>query len=68
MLFDPETGLIMFIVGGVGTVVSFAAFKVAQEIGPGIEPNDLLPAPFPYPPVPRFLFTKPEALAELRKR
>jgi len=67
MPLDPETGLIMFIVGGIGTVVSFTAFKIAQQIGPGIEPNDLLPMPPPAPPLPRFLFTKPEVLAEMRK-
>jgi len=67
-MLDPETGLILFVVGGVGTVATFTAFKVAQQIGPQIEARDLLPAPFPYPPVPRFLFTKTEVLAEVRKR
>lgn len=65
-MLDPETGLIMFIVGGIGTVVSFTAFKVAQQIGPQIKPSDLLPAPFPYPPLPRFIFTKPELVESLR--
>uniref|UniRef100_A0A6M3M356 Uncharacterized protein n=1 Tax=viral metagenome TaxID=1070528 RepID=A0A6M3M356_9ZZZZ len=67
-MLDPETGLILFVVGGIGTVASFAAFKVAEQMGPQIEAKDLLPSPFPYPPVPRFLFKKPEVLAELRKR
>lgn len=56
MPLDPETGLIMFIVGGIGTVVSFTAFKTAQQAGPKLSASDLLPMPPPYPPLPRFLF------------
>ena len=64
---DPETGLIMFIVGGAGAVISFATFKAAQQIGPQIKPSDLLPMPPPHPPLPRFLY-KPELLSELRRK
>jgi len=67
-MLDPETGLIMFIVGGVGTLVSFNTFKVAQQIGPKLEASDLLPMPPPHPPLPRFMFTKPELLSELMRR
>ncbi len=67
-MLDPETGLIMFVVGGIGTLVSFTAFKTAQQIGPKLEAKDLLPMPPPFPPLPRFLYKKPELLAELRKR
>jgi len=67
-MLDPVTGLTLFLVGGVGAVVSFAAFKAAEQVGPHVEAGDLLPAPFPYPPVPRFLLTKPEAVAELRRK
>ncbi|MBA7644240.1 hypothetical protein ES703_51982 [subsurface metagenome] len=66
-MLDPETGIILFIVGGIGTVVSFSAFKVAQQIGPKITATDLLPMPPPHPPLPRFLY-KPEVLAELKRR
>ena len=57
----------MFVVGGIGTVVSFAAFKAAQQIGPKIDATDLLPAPFPYPPVPRLLYNK-ELMESLRRK
>ncbi|MBA7627465.1 hypothetical protein ES703_34927 [subsurface metagenome] len=68
-MLDPETGLIMFIVGGIGTVVSFAAFKTAQQIGPKLTINDLRPClPWEGLPLPRFVYTKPELLAELRRR
>jgi len=66
-MLDPETGLIMFLVGGVGTVVSFAAYKLAQDIGPGLEPADLLPAPPPNLSLPRFFYSKPELLSGLRR-
>ena len=55
-MIDPETGLILFILGGIGTVVSFSAFKAAEEIGPNIGANDLLPMPPDQgPPLPRVL-------------
>jgi len=65
-MLDPETGLIMFIVGGIGTVVSFTAFKIAQQIGPGISISDLRPClPHEGPPIPIFLVTKPEVVKGL---
>ncbi|MBA7633286.1 hypothetical protein ES703_40849 [subsurface metagenome] len=68
-MLDPETSLILFVVGGVGTLVSFTAFKVAQQIGPRLSLTDLLPlAPWEGPPLPRFTKTKPELLANLRRR
>jgi len=67
MLLDPETGILLFLVGGIGSVVSFSAFKMAQDIGPIIEAGDMLPAPFPYPPLPRFMF-KPRVIETLRKK
>jgi len=67
-MVDPETGFLLFIVGGIGTVATFTAFKAAEKIGPKVGPNDLLPMPPPYPPLPRFLFTKPEVVAEMRRR
>ena len=66
-MINPVTGGIIFLIGGVGTVATFTAFKVAREVGPKIEPSDLLPMPPPAPPLPRFMFTKPGLLAELRR-
>jgi len=65
-MLDPETGLILFVVGGIGTVVSFAIFKVAEQMGPNITATDFLPMPPPHPPLPRFLY-KPEVLTELKR-
>lgn len=67
-MVDPETGLLLFIVGGIGTVASFSAFKVAERLGPKIQPSDLLPMPPPYPPLPRFLYLKPKIVAEVAGR
>ena len=67
-MVDPETGIILFVVGGIGTVVTFSLFKLSERLGPKITATDLLPMPPPYPPLPRFLFKKPELLAELRRR
>lgn len=67
-MIDPETGLLLFIIGGIGTVVTFGAFSTAEKLGPKIEPKDLLPMPPPYPPLPRFFYTKPELLRELRRK
>ena len=68
-MLDPGTGLIIFIVGGIGTVVSFSAFKIAQQVGPGINPSDLLPAP-PWVglPIPLAFYTKPELLESFRRQ
>lgn len=61
-MLDPETGLILFVVGGFGTVASFIAYKEAQTIGSRLTAEDLLPAPPPYPPIPRFLITKQQVV------
>ena len=66
-MLDPETGLFLFILGGIGTVASFSAFAAAEKLGPKIVASDLLPMPFPYPPLPRFLYSKPEIVSALAR-
>ncbi len=66
-MLDPLTTALIFVVGGVGTVGTFTGFTIAREIGPQLEPSDLLPMPPPYPPLPRFMYKKPEVLESLRK-
>jgi len=68
-MLDPETGLIMFAVGGIGAVVSFNIFKIATEIGPKISLSDLRPClPWEGPPIPVFIVTKPEITKAIFKR
>ena len=67
-MLDPGTGLILFVVGGIGLVATATGFKLAENVGPQIEPSDLLPMPPPHPPLPRFMYTKPEVLAGLRRK
>ncbi len=66
-MIDPESALFWFLVTGTLGVVSKVAWNVSTRIGTEIKAGDLLPMPPPYPPVPRFLYTKPELLAELRR-
>ncbi|HUV56894.1 MAG TPA: hypothetical protein VMV84_06645 [Dehalococcoidales bacterium] len=68
-MLDPETGLILFIVGGIGTIVTFTLFKTAEEAGPKLTINDLRPAaPWEGLPLPVFFYKKPELLEELRRK
>ncbi|MBA7543919.1 hypothetical protein ES705_36263 [subsurface metagenome] len=48
-------------------LATYTGFKVAERLGPELEAGDLLPAPFPYPPLPRFLYNK-ELMAELGRK
>ena len=67
-MLDPATGAIIFVIGGVGTLATFTALKVAQKAGPELTLNDLRPSlPWEGLPLPRFMYTKPELLAELRR-
>lgn len=68
-MLDPETGLILFIVGGIGTIATFTLFKTAEEAGPKLTIGDLRPC-FPWEglPLPRFLYTKPELIEELKRK
>ena len=68
MPFEPGTGLLIFIVAGIAGVATYGAYGFAKKAGPELKPEDLLPAPPPYPPLPRFMYKKPEVSAELRKR
>jgi hypothetical protein len=62
------TAAVVGVVGGVGAVGTFFAFHIAEKIGEELEPGDLVPMPPPYPPVPRFYYTKPQLLEKLKKR
>ena len=68
-MIDPETGLVIFLITGIGGVLTYTAFHLAERAGPKLTLGDLLPlAPWEGPPLPRFTKTKPEVLAELRRR
>jgi len=64
-MLDPETGLLLFILGGIGCVASFTGYEAANQLGPAIEARDFLPMPPPYPPLPRFLY-KAKAIEALK--
>lgn len=67
-MLDPETLLIVGIVGGIGAAATYGTFYYAGKAGPQLGLKDLLPAP-PWVglPLPLFFYTKPELLNELRR-
>lgn len=67
-MINPGTGLVIFLITGLGGVMTYSAFHYAEKAGPKLEAKDWLPMLPPYPPVPRFMYEKPELLAELRRR
>ena len=66
---DPETLLIVGLIGGLGAAATYSTFHIAGRAGPKLTLKDILPAP-PWVglPLPLFFYTKPELLAELRRR
>jgi len=66
---DPETILIVGLVGGLGAAATYGTFHYAEKVGPKLTLKDILPAP-PWVglPLPLFFYTKPELLAELRRK
>ena len=66
MIIAPVTALVLFVVGGIGSVAGFIAFQQAEKAGNSLTITDLLPAsPFQGPPVPRGVLIKPEAFKAL---
>jgi len=63
---DPESTLIVGIVGGIGAAVTYALFKIADVVGPELKLKNLLPALPPNPPLPQFLIAKPEVAESVK--
>jgi len=69
MIISPVFALIVAAVGAVGAVAGASAIAVGRKIGPELTLADMLPlAPWEGLPLPRFTKTKPELLAELKRR
>ncbi len=68
-MISPVFALIVAVVGAVGAVAGASALDAGRKIGPKLTLADMVPlAPWEGPPLPRFTKTKPELLAELRRR
>ncbi|MBA7648396.1 hypothetical protein ES703_56182 [subsurface metagenome] len=73
-MLDPATGLAIFLITGAGGVITYTAFHYAEtfhyaeKAGPKLTINDLRPS-FPWEglPLPRFMYTKPKLIEELRR-
>lgn len=67
-MIDPETLLIVGVIGGIGAAATFASYHYAAKAGPRLTLADLRPA-FPWEglPLPVFMYKKPEVLRELRR-
>ena len=65
---DPETLLIVGVIGGLGAAATYGTFHYAEKIGPKLTIKDIRPA-FPWEglPFPVFLYSKPEIMESLRK-
>ena len=58
---------LLIVGGGLIAVASYATMSSAENLGRELGPEDYLPMPPPYPPLPRFLVDKQEAVeASLR--
>jgi len=63
------TLLIVGMIGGVGAAATYATFHYAEKAGPKLTINDLRPSlPWEGIPLPRFVYTKPELMEELKRR
>lgn len=60
----PGAAIMIFVLGGLGSAATFTAYNAAQELGPELSGKDFMPAPPPYPPLPRFVFSKQEQIRD----
>jgi hypothetical protein len=66
---DPETLLLVGIVGGIGAAGTYSAYMYAERAGPKLTIKDLRPAaPWEGLPLPIFLYKNPELLSELSRK
>jgi len=68
-MIDPETLLIVGVIGGIGAAATYATFHYAEKAGSQLKFVDLIPA-FPWEglPAPRAVYTKPELVQEMLRR
>ena len=64
----PVTGIMIFVLTGLVGVAVFSGYKLAEDLGPELDPEDLLPALPPNPPVPRFLIEKTDIMKKFKRR
>lgn len=55
---DPEVVGLVGVIGGITAIGTYILYKMIDVVGTQAGPKDMLPAPPPYPPIPRFLLNK----------
>lgn len=64
-MVKPEQVAVVAVISAVFGVGSYLAYRLADQIGPELQPGDLLPAaPWEGPPFPRFMVRKPAMIKE----
>jgi len=51
----PGVLLVVAVIGGIGSAVTYTAYRFAEKVGGQIQAQDLLPVPPPGFPLPRFI-------------
>ena len=67
-MIPPAVVAVIGIAGAVGAIGTAFAIEISERAEAQIEIGDLLPAPPPRLPVPRFLYEKPEMLGLMGRR
>jgi len=67
-MIPPGVAAVIAIAGAVGALGTAYAIDVSKRAESILEFEDLLPAPPPRLPVPRFLYEKPEVLGQLGRK
>jgi len=64
-MIPPAVAAVIAIAGAVGAVGTAFAIEVSERASSQLVLGDLLPAPPPRLPVPRFVYEKPEVLGRI---
>jgi len=68
-MIPPATLALIFGIGGAAAAATYAAYDFAEKSGDSLKLSDLRPSlPWEGLPVPRFVYTKPTFIVDIRKK